>query len=163
MHSAQAGQPLFMVFAAAIALATIPGCGVSSRSPVAARPGIAPASPAGRGVAAFTGPYQTDVTLIDSGCGAVAVANNETVVARHPASNVVTLRHAGTTYVGAIASDSTFTMKPLVLDLADGFKYTIAISGKFKPESFSAVAVVDRASAQGGDKCRYSVRWAGVR
>lgn len=120
-------------------------------------------SPSGPDPAAsgFAGTYATRVTLAENGCGPVIVQDNPTIVTYQEATRAVTFSHAGTTYAGTVAADSTFTTTPRVVDVGDGYAYTIAIAGRFGPGSFDADATVDRASASSA--CRYVVHWAATR
>ncbi len=121
------------------------------RQPTPRRP--APASVAGE--------YATKVALKRDDCGGVTVQDNPTVVTHDTASAIVTLRHAGTTYGGKLAADSTFTTVPKEVNVNDGFVYTITVKGHFRANGFDAEATVDKTGR--GAKCRFVVTWTGSR
>jgi hypothetical protein len=127
------------------------GCGGSGTAPP---PPPAPVT--------FSGTYGTRVTLVQSACGAVTVQDNPTVVTHDPSSGAVSFGHAGQTYPGTVASSGAFTTTPRVLDVHDGFIYTIGIAGQFAATGFEAEVTVDRAGP-GSVVCRYLVHWTGAR
>jgi hypothetical protein len=130
-----------------LALALI-ACGSSSGSPAE------PPSSTG-----FAGTYATHVTLKEDACGAITVQDNATTVTYAEATRAVTFTHAGTTYSGSVAADSTFTTEPRSVSVGDGYSYEIALAGRFGNASFEADATVDRTGM--GDACRFVVHWAG--
>lgn len=109
----------------------------------------------------LAGTYATRVTLVQTACGPVTVQDNPTVVTYDPSSGAVTLTHAGNTYSGTVNMDSTFTTVPKTVDVGDGYIYTIALAGRFRPSAFDADVTVDRAS--GSTTCRYVVHWVGTK
>lgn len=111
---------------------------------------------------AYAGTYATRVTLVQNACGSVIVQDNPTVVTHQSASGSVTFSHAGQTYAGTVTSTGSFTTTPKVVDVSDGFLYTISLTGQFGTSAFEADATVDRASTASGT-CRFVVHWAGTR
>jgi hypothetical protein len=107
------------------------------------------------------GEYTTKVALKRDDCGGVMVQDNPTVVTHDTANAIITLRHAGTTYGGKLAADSSFTTVPKEVNVNDGFVYTITIKGRFRASGFDAEATVDKASST--TKCRFVVTWSGTR
>ena len=107
------------------------------------------------------GEYATKVALKRDDCGGVAVQDNPTVVTHDTANAIITLRHAGTTYGGKLAADSSFTTVPKEVNVNDGFVYTITVKGRFRANGFDAEATVDKASST--TKCRFVVTWSGTR
>ncbi len=121
--------------------------------------GSAQIAPAGN--AGFAGTYATAVTLASNTCGTITVQNNPTSVTYDATTRAVSFTHAGTTYSGSVAADSTFTTPPRAVNVNDGFAYSIGLAGKFRPNGFDATATVDRTGGSGA--CRFTVRWAGTR
>jgi len=111
--------------------------------------------------ASVAGEYATKVTLKHDDCGGVTVQDNPTVVTHDTASAIVTLRHAGTTYGGKLAPDSTFTTVPKEVNVNDGFVYTITVKGRFRANGFDAETTVDKVGS--ATKCRFVVTWSGTR
>ena len=109
----------------------------------------------------FAGEYATKVTLKRDDCGGVNVQDNPTVVTHDTVTSIVTFRHAGTTYGGKLAADSSFSTQPKEVKVDDGFVYTIAIKGRFTPKGFDAEATVDKAGPSA--TCRFIVTWSGSR
>jgi hypothetical protein len=130
-----------------ITAAVVAGCGGTTAAPTPA--------------AGFAGTYATAVSLLTTTCGAITVQNNPTTVTFDAGTRAATFTHAGTTYSGTVAADSTFSTTPRTVNVNDGFVYTIGIAGKFQPGGFDATATVDRAAT--GSTCRFTVRWAGTR
>jgi hypothetical protein len=110
----------------------------------------------------FAGTYATHVTLTQNDCGQINVQDNATVVTHNRSTSAVTFTHAGTTYTGAVQADSAFSTTPRVVDVGDGFQYTIAISGRFTRTGFDAAPTVDRSGGT-STACRFVVRWLGTR
>jgi hypothetical protein len=110
----------------------------------------------------YAGTYATTVTLTQNACGQVTVQNNPTIVTHNAASGAVTLTHAGQTYPGTVNGSGAFTTTPTVVDVSDGFLYTIGLAGQFGTGSFAADATVDR-SSQASGTCRFVVHWAATR
>jgi hypothetical protein len=111
--------------------------------------------------AGFNGTYATRVTLASNTCGTINVQDNPTIVAHDASAGTVTFTHAGFVYSGTVKSDSTFTTTPRAVNVNDGFNYSIAITGRFRPLALDADATVDRTG--GSAACRYVVHWAGTR
>jgi hypothetical protein len=109
----------------------------------------------------FAGTYATDVTLSSTTCGPVTVQDNPTVVEHQEGASAVSFRHAGTTYSGTVAADSSFTTTPKAVSIGDGYNYTITIAGRFNPNAFEANATVNRSGGAG--PCQFVVHWAGTR
>jgi hypothetical protein len=109
----------------------------------------------------FAGTYATRVTLTSNNCGGVTVQDNPTVVTHDVSTGAVTFTHAGFTYSGAVKADSTFTTTARAVNVNDGFNYSIAIAGRFRPSALDADATVDRTG--GSAACRYIVHWTGSR
>ena len=109
----------------------------------------------------FAGTYATRVTLVQTACGPVTVQDNPTVVTYDPSSSAVTFTHAGNTYSGTVKTDSSFTTVPRTVDVGDGFIYTIALAGRFRPSAFDADVTVDRTG--NSTTCRYMVHWAATK
>lgn len=109
----------------------------------------------------FSGSYNTSVTLTSTTCGPINVQDNPTAVTHTQSSGAITLTHAGTTYDGTVAADSTFSTNPISVDVGDGYQYFIVIAGRFRVNAFEADATVDRSGV--GDPCRYVVHWMGSR
>jgi hypothetical protein len=106
----------------------------------------------------FAGSYATRVSLTSSSCGAVVVQDNPTAVTHDVSSGAVSFTHAGQTYLGSVAADSTFATTPKGVNVNDGFVYTITLAGRFRRNAFDADATVDR-SDQGSGTCRFVVHW----
>ena len=109
----------------------------------------------------FSGTYATQVTLVSNSCGDVTVQSLPTVVSHDRTGNSVSLLHAGSTYRGPVAADSTFTTIPLDSDFGTGFQYRVTVAGRFGNRSFTADATVDRTG--NGAACRYVAHWVGSR
>ena len=131
-------------------------CGGSTTSPSPANTTPGTPSPT-----SFAGSYTTRVTLTSNNCGTINVQDNPTTVTHDAASGAVTFTHVGFTYSGSVKADSTFTTTPRGVNVNDGFNYSIAIAGRFRPLAFDADATVDRTG--GSAACRYIVHWAGSR
>lgn len=110
----------------------------------------------------YAGTYATAVTLTQNACGQVNVQNNPTTVTHNATSGAITMAHAGQTYAGTVAGNGSFTTTPKVVDVSDGFLYTIALAGQFGTGSFAADATVDR-SSQASGTCRFTVHWVATR
>ena len=136
---------------AALALLAFGGTGFG-RQPSPRRPASA---------TSFAGEYATKVSLKRDDCGGVTVQDNPTTVTHDTATSIVTLRHAGTTYGGKLAADSSFTTVPKEVNVNDGFVYTITIKGRFRAAGFDAEATVDKANSS--SKCRFVVTWMASR
>jgi hypothetical protein len=109
----------------------------------------------------FAGVYDTEVTLVQNGCGAVTVENRTTTIEHRPGDSSFALVHAGLSYAGTVAADSTFHTSVTTVDGGDA-RYAIAIAGRFTRTGFRALVTVDRHPTS-GSACRYVVRWLGVR
>jgi hypothetical protein len=111
----------------------------------------------------FAGAYDTAVSITANSCGPVTVMPAVTTVAHRPGSAQVTFTHAGISYPGTVAADSSFTTDTVTFDASDGNHYGIHLAGRFTADGFDASATVDRASLQTGAACRYVVHWIGTR
>jgi hypothetical protein len=109
----------------------------------------------------FGGVYATRVTLTSNTCGTINVQDNPTTVAHTLGATAVSFTHAGVTYSGTVASDSTFTTSPRTVDIGDGFSYAISLAGRFRANAFEADATVDRSGQ--GSSCRFVVHWSATR
>lgn len=119
-------------------------------------------TPPGPPAGAFAGNYSTRVTLTSSGCGAVTVQDNPTSVTHNETTGAIVLTHVGISYSGAVVADSTFSTPVRLVDVGDGFQYSIAIAGRFHPGAFDADATVDKTSTA-NVTCRFVVHWAGTK
>ena len=113
------------------------------------------------GASGFGGTYATAVKLSSTSCGPITVQDNPTVVEHQEGSSAISFRHAGTTYTGTVAGDSSFATTPKEVSIGDGYNYTITIEGRFHPNSFDAVATVNRTGGSG--PCQFVVQWTGTR
>jgi len=104
-----------------------------------------------------SGIYDTKVSLLESTCP-FEVQSNPTEVAQYGDSTIITLRHAGTTYQGTLAADSSFRTQTKALDF-NGTRYEITITGRFTGRALTA-----RVTLRYGDPvCRAVVAWDGPR
>jgi hypothetical protein len=104
-----------------------------------------------------SGTYDTRVTLLRSTCQ-MEVQSNPTEVTQYRDSTTITLRHAGTTYQGRLAADSSFRTQPKMLD-SGGVRYDISIIGRFTPGGLSAEVTL----RYGEPACVAVVQWEGPR
>lgn len=104
-----------------------------------------------------SGTYDTRVTLLRSTCQ-LEVQSNPTEVTQYQDSTTITLRHAGTTYQGRLAADSSFRTQPKVLEFG-GVRNDISIVGRFTPAGLSAEVTL----RYGEPACVAVVRWEGPR
>jgi hypothetical protein len=109
------------------------------------------------GVPHVSGTYDTRVTLLRSTCQ-MEVESNPTEVTQYADSTTITLRHAGTTYQGKLAADSSFRTQTKVLDF-NGVRYEISIVGRFTPAGLSAEVTL----RYGDPACTAVVQWEGPR
>lgn len=112
---------------------------------------------ASAGIPDVAGTYDTRVTLLQSTCP-MEVQSNPTEVAQYSDSTTITLRHAGTTYQGTLAADSSFRTQTRILDF-NGVRYEISVAGRFNPGGLSAEVTL----LYGEPACRALVQWEGPR
>jgi hypothetical protein len=111
----------------------------------------------GPGLPDVSGIYDTRVSLLESSC-TFQVESHPTEVAQFGDSSIITLRHAGTTYQGVLATDSSFKTQTKVLDFS-GTRYQIDIAGRFTAAGITARVTL----AYGDPACRAVVLWEGPR
>ncbi len=128
--------------ALAIALLALPACSAPEPAPSVA------------------GTYATAVSVASAteGCS-LPVQDNPTVVQTTNHDSVVLLRHAGTTYGGALHPDLTFTTRPTTVTV-DSVSYAMVVSGRFAHDTLDATVTLDYGTAPA---CRLVVRWVGRR
>jgi hypothetical protein len=112
---------------------------------------------------AFNGDYDTAVSLVSNECGPVTVAPAVTTVGHTAGDSTITLTHAGTTYLGWVAADSSFHTAPKSISTSGATSYRVSITGHFTMAGFDALVTVDQHNASTGETCEYVVRWLGTR
>lgn len=103
------------------------------------------------------GTYATRVTLLRSNCP-MSVESGPTEVNQYSDSTTITLRHAGTTYEGTLASDGSFSTRVKQLSF-NQTEYLIGITGRFAGDSLHAEVTL----RYGAPACESVVGWAGAR
>jgi hypothetical protein len=144
-----------MLLAAAVVLA---GCGgddeSGDQSGATDEPTASAEASTGAGVA---GDYDTRVELLDSTCDGIEVADNETAVEQE--GDLVTLVHAGISYVGPLQDDGSFATAAVPVTVGSD-THSLAITGTFGDDGFEAQVV---AAVTGSQTCGYTVGWTGTR
>lgn len=107
------------------------------------------------------GQYSTSVSLDQSTCQGIQVADNPTSVAHVPGASGLTLTHAGINYSGTVARDGSFTTVPVPVTVGTD-THTLTITGRFSATGFDATvdAAVTRSGSPG---CDYVVKWLGTK
>lgn len=108
--------------------------------------------------ASVAGTYDTQVSVVSAtpGCS-LPVEKNPTVVETSNNNTVVTLRHAGTTFGGALRPDLSFTTQTRTV-VANGVSYAMVVSGRFAKAGLDAKVTLDYGTAPA---CHVVVRWVG--
>jgi|CXWL01.1.fsa_nt_gi hypothetical protein len=108
--------------------------------------------------ASVAGTYDTQVSVVSASAGcSLPVEKNPTVVETSNNNTVVTLRHAGTTYGGALRPDLSFTTQTRTV-VANGVSYEMVVSGQFTGATLDAQVTLDYGTAPA---CHVVVRWVG--
>ena len=104
------------------------------------------------------GTYDTQVSVVSASAGcSLPVEKNPTVVETSNNNTVVTLRHAGTTYGGALRPDLSFTTQTRTV-VVNGVSYAMVVSGQFAKAALDAKVTLDYGTAPA---CHVVVRWVG--
>jgi len=107
------------------------------------------------------GTYATAVTLGQSSCTGIEVADNPTTVSHVPDALDVTLTHAGNAYPGTVQRDGSFATSPRTVG-APADAHTLTITGQFSTTGFEAMVTAD-VSRNGSPACSYVVSWVGTK
>lgn len=107
------------------------------------------------------GQYSTSVSLDQTTCQGIQVADNPTSVAHVPGASGLTLTHAGIDYSGTVATDGSFTTLPVPVTVGSD-THTLTIAGRFSSTGFEAT-VTAAVTRSGGPGCDYTVRWSGTK
>jgi hypothetical protein len=110
----------------------------------------------------IAGTYQTSVSLTANTCTGITVQDNPTVVGHTTGASAITLTHAGSTYSGTLAQDSTFITAPNAITVGTA-THTITLAGKFRPNTFTADATSNVTGTGSGAPCQYVVHWVGTK
>jgi hypothetical protein len=111
----------------------------------------------------FAGTYATEVSLTRDGCGDATVESHPTTVAHTAGQTGLAITHAGLTYEGRVAPDSTFRTDTLRVAGNGGISYAIAIAGRFTPSGLDATVTVGEHRRAPPRDCHYTVHWVGRR
>ena len=108
--------------------------------------------------ASVAGTYDTQVSVVSASAGcSLPVEKHLTVVETSNNDSVVTLRHAGTTYGGALRPDLSFTTQTRTI-VVNGVSYAMVVSGQFAKSALDAKVTLDYGTAPA---CHVVVRWVG--
>ena len=136
------------------------GC-TDSDDPSADGSGDTPA-PAAAGPAALSvaGEYPTQVEILESSCPGLAVEPTTTTVRQEPGDLEVELTHAGTTHLGTLTANGSFTTSPTRVEVGDA-AHSLSLVGRFSSAGFTA-RVTGRVSQEVSPRsCEYAVTWIG--
>jgi len=120
--------------------------------------GSAPLDP---DVLRVAGTYATAVSLGQSSCAGIMVADNPTTVSHVPDALNVTLTHAGNAYTGTVQRDGSFATSPRAVG-EPAETHTLTIAGRFSTSGFEATVTAD-VSRNGSPACSYVVSWVGTK
>lgn len=119
------------------------------------------AAPLDADVLRVAGTYATAVTLGQSSCAGIVVADNPTTVSHVPDALGVTLTHVGNAYTGMVQRDGSFATGPRAVG-EPAETHTLTIAGRFSTSGFEATVTAD-VSRNGSPVCSYVVSWAGTK
>ncbi len=135
----------------ALALLSISACGGST---------ISTGQPSG--VLSVGGSYPTTVSLSQSTCPGITVANGTTTVAHAAGAATLTISHAGNDYSGTVTTAGAFTTQAKTVS-GGGEAHTLTITGQFSANGFTAQVAVTVARQTAPASCSYDVAWTGTK
>jgi hypothetical protein len=136
------------------------GCSGNASVVHDARPAV-DAAPLDPDVLRVAGTYPTAVSLGQSSCTGIEVANNPTTVGHVPGATELTLTHVGNAYTGTVQRDGSFATTPRSVG-GPAETHTLTIAGRFSTTGFEATVNAD-VSRNGNPACSYVVSWVGTK
>jgi hypothetical protein len=109
-------------------------------------------------VVSLRGTYRTAVSRVSGTCD-LPIQDNPTEVDQPSGPGSLTLRHAGTTYGGAVDVMGRFAFSPRTVRVGE-VDYSLAVQGTITPAQLDAQVTITWGTAPA---CRSVVRWMGPR
>ena len=143
-----------MLVAAAVVLG---GCGGDDAGGSAGEGGTPSASSSAPAAAELSGVYDTRVTLTESTCDGIEVADAPTTLEQD--GDTLTVSHAALVLTGTVGPDGAFTTAPQQVEVGPD-THALSAAGTVADGHLSAEI---SAEVSGSQACRYTVSWDGDR